>query len=135
MLRAPDGGRVVNTRAVLSELREIRRRCETLIERIETEPLANATDLIDQHKSRLSVRRHCAAVRRRRAEGKSDAFVSGRLYLLTPEAHQEELDHGSPSAPGLASCVPDSDTEEESAYRELVLRMGRHSETGPTNDA
>jgi hypothetical protein len=127
----------VNSRKVLSELREIRRSCDKLIERIETDPLAEAVDLIDQHKSRLSVRRHCAAVRRRRAEGKGGAFISGggRLFLLTPEAHQEELDHGSPSRPGPASCAPESDAEEESAYRELLLRMGQPSQTGPTNDA
>jgi hypothetical protein len=126
----------VNTRAVLSELREIRHRCDKLIEQVETDPLAAAVGLIDQHQSRMSVRRHCAAVRRRRAEGKTDAFITGggRVFLLTPEAHQEELDHGSPSRSALASCAPDSDAEEESAYRELLVRM-RPSQTRPTNDA
>jgi hypothetical protein len=120
-----ESGAGVNKRQVLGELRQIRRCCDGLIERIETEPSVDSTDLIDQHKSKLTARRHCAAVRRRRAEGKSDAFISGRQYLLTPEAYREELNREPLSRPGLADCLPDNDADEESAYRELRTRMGR----------
>lgn len=131
----------MSTRDMRSELHEMRselhvvirvaqkleRGCERIIERIETQPQDDPADMIDQHKSSLSARRHCAAVRRRRAEGKPGAYISGRRYLLTRKAYIEELARESEARPGLASCAPDNEQEqeEESAYRELVTRMKR----------
>jgi hypothetical protein len=80
----------VNTRAVLSELREIRRSCDKLIEQIETEPRPEATSMIDQTASDLGPKRHCAVVRRRIYEDKPGALIIGRRHLLSPEAYAEE---------------------------------------------
>jgi hypothetical protein len=57
---------------------------------------------LDQHHSDLTVRQHCQAVRRRRAEGKPGASVKGRRYLLTREALWEEMT--SVAKPGLRKC-------------------------------
>jgi hypothetical protein len=57
---------------------------------------------VDQHQSSLSVRQHCKAVRRRRAEGKGGAAIQGRRYLLTREALWEEM--GRSPKPGLRKC-------------------------------
>ncbi len=47
----------------------------------------------DEHgrPSPLGRRNHCAAVRRRKAEGLDGAEIVGKRYLLSPEALQEEL--------------------------------------------
>jgi hypothetical protein len=87
----------VNTRAVLKELRELRRAaqdqaqaCDKLILGIESSP-ENDTATIDQSKSELGPRRHCAAVRRMRAQGDPRAFKVGKRHLMTVDAHAEEL--------------------------------------------
>jgi hypothetical protein len=67
-------------------------------------PSGAALDLIDQHMSDMSVRRHCAAVRRRMSQGLSGAFVDGRRHLLSREALAEEL--GRSSRPRLALAKP-----------------------------
>lgn len=92
----PAGG-VVNTRAVLTELRELRRTvrdieqgCERLIERLETEPRNELVGMIDQHGSDLGPKRHCAVVRRRIQDDKRGAIIVGRRHLLSPEAYAEE---------------------------------------------
>lgn len=114
----------MNKRAILDELREIRRSCETLIDRIETEPDETA-GMIDQRGSALGPRRHCSVVRRRIALSKPGAFVVGRMHLLTGEAYVEELAYETGSRPGLASCTPSNNAEEDAAYRGLLTRLGR----------
>lgn len=46
---------------------------------------------INQKDSPLGPRRHCAAVRRRVGEGKEDATILGKRFLLTQEALNEEM--------------------------------------------
>lgn len=127
----PATGGVVNTRAVLSELRELRRTvrdieqgCERLIERLETEPRDGLGGMIDQTGSDLGAKRHCAIVRRRIAENKPGAIISGRRHMLTPEAYAEECERrfrppakaierrpvSSPKMGGGAMSAPDNDT-------------------------
>jgi hypothetical protein len=83
---------------VLSELRQLRRTahdveqgCERLIEQLETEPRDDGR-MIDQTVSDLGPKRHCAIVRRRIADGKSGALISGRRHMLSPEAYAEECE-------------------------------------------
>jgi hypothetical protein len=53
---------------------------------------AGATNgMVDQAGSALGRRRHIAAVRRRVAAGDAGAVVLGRNYLLSQEAHAEEI--------------------------------------------
>jgi len=59
----------------------------------------NEPGWIDQHASPLGPRRHCAAVRRRIAEGAPGAERAGRRLLLTPDALREELSRGSKKQP------------------------------------
>ena len=54
--------------------------------------ITSTSSLIDQRQSKLGRRRHAAVVRRRLANGQSGASIVGRVFYLTPEAHQEELD-------------------------------------------
>lgn len=83
----------VNRQRVLAELREMRRRCEVLIEHIEIETSpaqAVPTGLIDQQHSDLGPKVHCAIVRERIARGEPGAFIQNRKHFLTPEAYAEE---------------------------------------------
>ncbi len=61
-------------------------------------------DWVDQSASPMGSRLHCAAVRRRRAEGKGGAAIKNRRHLLTREALAEEMMH-SPK-PGLRKAGP-----------------------------
>jgi hypothetical protein len=47
--------------------------------------------MVDQQHSALGRRRHCAAVRRRRAEGADGAEIVGKKHLLSRAALAEEL--------------------------------------------
>lgn len=70
---------------------------------------------IDQHRSLLGARRHCGAVRRRIAEGLPGAVKIGRRYLLSPDAHAEELariGRALPKAPPLAKARAQSPEQE-----------------------
>lgn len=122
----------MNKRAVLIELRELRRRCDTLIETIETEPVANALDLIDQSISDLGPKRHCAAVRRRIQRDEPGAFKDGRRHMLTPEAYQEERQRlfrpsvakATAPTPHVATAENDND-EAAAAVARLKRKLGR----------
>lgn len=48
-------------------------------------------DWIDQHKSALQSKRHCAAVRRLIEAGEPGAARVGRRHLLSAEAYAQEL--------------------------------------------
>ncbi len=60
-------------------------------ERVAADEAAERRDWIDQTRSMLGRRRHCAAVRRRVAAAHPDAAIVGRRYLLSITAHGEEL--------------------------------------------
>jgi hypothetical protein len=70
-------------------------------------------DHVDQRSSPLGARRHCAAVKRRVAQGAEGAAVIGRRHLLSQEALADELaalsrrpavaQSASPAAPAGAS--------------------------------
>jgi len=90
---------------------------------------------VDQHESDLSVRQHCKAVRRRRAEGKGGAAIQGRRYLLTREALWEEM--GRSPKPGLRKCGPRNagpaggdPTRHETVARETAEKLRRLRERG-----
>lgn len=79
-----------------------------------------ASDMVDQAKSPLGRRRHCAAVRRRRARGEAGAAVIGRRHLLSHDALSEELSRlsGQPKvATTRAGGVADELRAELSALR------------------
>lgn len=85
-----------------SDLVELARAFASIVERIaerDAEPGLDGQEWVDQLKSPLGARLHCAAVRRRRAEGKGGAAIKNRRHLLTREALTEEMMH-SPK-PGL----------------------------------
>jgi len=75
----------------------------------------------DQHASPLGPRRHCAAVRRRIAEGRPGAERAGRRLLLTPEAVQEELSRGRNKQP---KADPDADVRDLAGELGLKLVAG-----------
>lgn len=78
-----------------------------------------APDWIDQSRSLLGRRRHCAAVRRRIAAGVDGAAVGvGRRYLLSEEAHAEEL-----TKVGTSTAAPKRDIAAELS-RELRFVQG-----------
>jgi hypothetical protein len=58
-----------------------------------------AEEQVDQKHSPLGSRRHCAAVRRRRAEALGGAEIIGKRHLLTRAALAEELDRCSSRIP------------------------------------
>ena len=49
-------------------------------------------DMIDQTRSPLTAKKHCAIVRARIARGAGGAAIAGRKHLITRGALQEELD-------------------------------------------
>jgi hypothetical protein len=76
--------------------------------------------MIDQSASPLGRRRHCAAVRRRRARGEPGAAVIGRRYLLSADALRAELERASgqpKAAPAGAGGVRGELERELSALR------------------
>lgn len=88
------------------------------LERIEahlTGPaLAASAGMVDQHHTDLGRRVHCAAVRRRRAEGDLEGALivrngSAKRYLLSPTAYASELQRAclTPRAPEPAEAPAD----------------------------
>lgn len=82
-----------------------------------------APGMIEQVSSPLGRRRHCAAVRRRVAEGKPGASIVGRRYLLSTEALQDELARLSGAKVAAPSGSSGGDVREE-LRRELSLLRG-----------
>lgn len=75
-------------------------------------------DMVDQTRSPLSSKKHCAMVRARLARNAGGAAIAGRKHLITRAALQEELDalsargarkHRSTKAPPLAVVADDLD--------------------------
>lgn len=64
----------------------------------------SGTEWIDQHESELPARTHCAAARRRLAEGLGGAEIVGRRHLLTRAAMLDEMTHCP--KPGLRKALP-----------------------------
>lgn len=75
---------------------------------------------IDQKKSLLGPKKHCAAVRRRALEGDERAIISGRRFLLHPDAHREELKLDSASS---ALTLPHP-ADNDDFYRDLMKKVG-----------
>lgn len=75
----------------------------------------------DQHASPLGPRRHCAAARRRLAEGAPGAERVGRRLLLTPEALKEELARASKKR---AKADPETDVRDLAGELGLKLLSG-----------
>jgi hypothetical protein len=79
-------------------------------------------DMVDQVRSPLGRRRHCAAVRRRLARGEAGAAVVGRAHMLSPEALSEEL--GRASSRGAPSPTPPAHSVRAELEHELRLARG-----------
>jgi hypothetical protein len=76
------------------------------------------SDMVDQTRSPLSAKKHCAIVRARIARGAGGAAIAGRKHLITREALQEELaaltargsrKHRATQAPSVAAVDNDLD--------------------------
>jgi hypothetical protein len=74
--------------AVLEEL--VRLIARAVVQELRSADAHN--DMVDQTRSPLSAKKHCAIVRARVARGAGGAAISGRKYLITRAALQEELD-------------------------------------------
>lgn len=101
-------------------------RIEARLERLELHLAKCDTPLgghVDQRRSPLGRRRHCAAVRRRVLAGDEGAAIVGRHFLLSPQALRDEL--ALASQPGVAVA---NDTEPDDAdddfYRNLMQEVG-----------
>jgi hypothetical protein len=98
-------------------LEELQERVKRLEEAVGSAPMAG---FIDQKKSPLGPKRHCAVTRRLWAAGDPRAMIgSGRRFLLTMDAIKEELRSGvSPSISAGHS------SEEDEFYRSLMKEVG-----------
>ena len=104
---------------------------EGMIRKVVREEMQSAlhpsTDWRDQRDDRvLTPRMHCAAARRRMAEGKADAKKVGDRYLLTTDAIAEELERlGRPKT--LGKVAPRAPLTPED---EVVERINRRLQRG-----
>jgi len=94
-----------------------------LIARAVVEELRPKGEWVDQHESELGPRLHCAAVRRRRAEGLGGAAIKGRRHLLTREALQEEMMRCP--KPGLRKCRKEPGTTPSSREARVQATVDR----------
>lgn len=104
---------------------------EGLIRKVVREEMQSAlhpsTDWRDQREDRvLTPRMHCAAARRRMAEGKADAKKLGDRYLLTTDAIAEELERiGRPKALAKADTSRAPLSPEDEALDRISRRLRR----------
>lgn len=77
-------------------------------------------DMVDQRRSPLGPRKHCAAVRRMAAEGDTRAYKRGKLYMMSREALLEEM--ARESIP--ANAVPES-VEDDAFYQQTLAEVGK----------
>ncbi len=75
-------------------------------------------EMVDQQHSALGRRRHCAAVRRRRAEGAGGAEIVGKKHLLTRAALAEELARCSQTSSRANDIEP---TDGNDAYHRAMM--------------
>lgn len=96
-------------------------RIEARLERLEARLDAADDGWVDQTKSPLGRRRHCAAVRRLVESRDARAAIRGRAHLMTRELLAEQLAALSVPKPGAAvnDIVPDDDEERGAYYRAL----------------
>lgn len=116
----------MTNRELIEQLREARRQArqleqtfDHLLEMAEA-PQNDVHRWVDQSQSALGAKRHCAAVRRRLADGRDDAEIIGRSHRLRADAYAEEralIGQGR-----LARCAP-NDAEEEAAYQAMRKRI------------
>jgi hypothetical protein len=114
----------------LTQLAQVLRAAAAEAERLDAEQRGGQQrDWVDQKRSPLGNRRHCAAVRRLVEQGDAGASVVGRRCLLSPSALQAELAattgaarrHGEARSAGAGQ--PESVAE--TIRRELRLVGGR----------
>ena len=83
-------------------------------------------DWRDQRQSPLGSRRHCLAVRRRAAEGKTDARQVGDRFLLTTDAIAEEMARiGRPKTLGKTETSRAPLTPEDEVRERIQRRLQR----------
>ena len=80
---------------IFQDLARVLRVAADECDRIASEHAREKYDWISQARSILPARVHCAAVRRRLATNTPGAAIVGRRYLLSLEAHNEELERVS----------------------------------------
>ena len=110
----------------------LQRLAEELAPRIKAE-LEKTSAWVDQKGSPLGRNRHCAAVKRRMAEGLEGAYVApGNRCMLTPAALREEMQRTmTPAMPGLAKTTapeatqPAGDPEERAAFERVMANARR----------
>jgi hypothetical protein len=86
---------------------------------------ANDDGWVSQANSPLRPRRHCAAVRRRMGEGRTDCTRDGKLYLMTREALQEEMLRLGKKTPTV-KAIPVEGAEPTTSVRcRLLRKLGR----------
>jgi hypothetical protein len=117
----------VTKHELIEQLRQARRQARALEETVdrllevaEHTPQNDTHEWVDQAHSALGPRRHCAAVRRRLADGKKDAEIIGKTHRLRADAYAEERAF---IGQGLARCAVPNDSEEEAAYQALRKRI------------
>jgi hypothetical protein len=98
-------------------LEEIKAQLDRMEARLAKCAAPEAGELVDQRNSPLGRRRHCAAVRRLRAEGDQRVYVKGRLHMMTRDAVQEEL--ARVSLPALPAA---NDLEADGAYARAMQK-------------
>lgn len=113
------------------DLVELARTFGRIVERIaerETQGGDDDDDWVDQSRSDLQPRLHCAAVRRRLEEGLGGATIKHRRHLLTRAALREEMMR-SPK-PGLRKTTgkapqpgPSRDTTSDTPAARAVARL------------
>lgn len=80
---------------------------------------------VDQKKSMLGPKKHCAAVRRRVLEGDERAIIVGRKHWLHPDAHREEL-----SLDSTATLTLPHPADNDDFYHDLMNKVGAGVEDG-----
>lgn len=100
-------------------------RIEARLERLELHLAKCDTPLgghVDQRRSPLGRRRHCAAVRRRVLAGDEGAAIVGRHFLLSHQALRDELALASQPANTVTDAEPDDGDDD--FYRNLMQEVG-----------
>lgn len=96
---------------------------EDLVERVEKLERAHSapySDYIDQKKSLLGPKRHCAVVRQRVLNGDDSAvIIKSRRFLLSPEAYREEVKLDSSTSLTLPHPADNDDF-----YDNLMKKVG-----------
>jgi hypothetical protein len=104
----------------LGALAEILEAAARRARELDAEARAGRRDWIDQSTTALGRRRHCRIVRDRIARGVDGASIVGRRYLLSPDAHDEEIE----ALAERSAKVPKPESTSERIERRLSLVGG-----------